>query len=216
MRNCFFAPTSRARSGSRHALDSVLNYNVVAAGAFVQYRRQVLDRKHDFKQVVVTYGGTNDLHQSNMQPIGWCLDAWTQGADGVLPWQTIGEINSWKKADSLSLFYPGEPAGQKEPIPSIRLKAYLRGEQDVEYLVLLAGAEKQSQRQLGQRVRRAISLNGVRKGTGFAGEDAGLIDFDSLRPQDAWALRCRVGEVLSAAMPPARKQLVQFGRRPAD
>ncbi len=167
----------------------------------------------EFGQIVIPYGGTNNLQQSNMQPVGWCLDSWTLGGDGVLPWQTIGDEGSWKKADELALFYPGEPAGQKQPIPSIRLKAYLRGEQDVEYLALLADVEKQSQLQMGRRIRQAIPLNAVRKGTGFAGEDAGLIDFDSLRPQDVWALRVRVGELLSAAHPAPQRQIVNFAAR---
>ncbi len=196
----------------RDALDGLLNYNVVGGDAFMRYRRLVLDRKREQGQIVIPYGGTNDLHQSNMQPVGWCLDAWTLGGDGVLPWQTIGNDDSWRKADALSLFYPGKPAGQEDPVPSVRLKAYLRGEQDVEYLVMLAQVERHSQIQLGRQVRQAISLQGVKKGTGFAGEDAGVIDFDALRPQDAWRLRVRIGELLSAAKPPARRQIVELGR----
>ncbi len=211
-RMLFRADISRPQ-WQRDALDGILDYNVVAGGAFARYRRLVLDRKREFGQIVIPYGGTNNLQQSNMQPVGWCLDSWTLGGDGVLPWQTIGNGDSWKKADELSLFYPGEPAGQKEPIPSIRLKAYLRGEQDVEYLALLADVQKQSQLQMGRRVRQAISLTAVRKGTGFAGEDAGVIDFDSLKPQEVWALRVRVGELLSAAHPPARRQIVELGRQ---
>jgi lysophospholipase L1-like esterase len=200
----------------RDAFDPVLDYNVVGGGAFNRYRRVVLDRKQKFGQVVVPYGGTNDLHQSNMQPVGWSLDAWTLGADGVLPWQTLGNDDSWKKADALSLFYPGGAAGQKEPVPSIRLKAYLRGEQDVEYLVLLAQTQKVSQLAMGRRVRGAITLDGVRKGTGFAGEDAGMIDFEKLKPQDAWALRTRIGGLLDAARPAPKRQLVDFAAPKRD
>ena len=153
----------------RDALDDVLDYNVVGGGAFRPVSRLVLERKRSLGQIVVRLRRHNDRHQSNMQPVGWCLDSWTLGGDGVLPWQTIGNDDSWKKADALSLFYPGEPAGQKEPIPSVRLKAVSRGEQDVEYLTLLAKVEKQSQLTLGRRVRKAITLAGVKKGTRFYG-----------------------------------------------
>jgi hypothetical protein len=172
-------------------------------------------RKRELGQVVMIYGSTNDPAASNMQPVGWCLDAWSRGADGVLPWQTVGDDAAWAKADPLALFYPGGPAGLDGPAPSVRLKAYLRGQQDVEYLTLLARLQKRSPLELGPAVRDALKLAGVRKGTGFTGgEDAGIIDFGNLKPQAAWALRVRVGEVLSAAKPPAERRLVDF-RTPA-
>jgi hypothetical protein len=184
---------------------------VVGGGAFRQYNRMVLDRKQQFGQIVIPYGGSNDPADSNVQPLAWCIDSWSLGGDGVLPWQTIGEGSSWKNADALSLFYPGKPAGLTEPVPSIRLKSYLRGEQDVEYLTILGMVEKQSRYLLGTRVRAALNLAGQRKGTGFtAGEDAGVIDFGSLRPQDLWALRMRIAAVLDAAHPPPSRKIVDF------
>ncbi|MDB5299821.1 MAG: hypothetical protein JWO87_1484 [Phycisphaerales bacterium] len=194
----------------RDSLDHVLDYNVVGGGAFRQFQRIVLDRKQQFGQIVIPYGGSNDPADSNVQPAAWCLDSWTLGGDGVLPWQTIGENDSWKKADALSLFYPGGPAGLPGPVPSIRLKSYLRGQQDVEYLTLLAIVEKQSRYLLGQRVRAVLPLAGEKHGTGFAGEDAGVIDFGRLRPQELWALRMRVGEALSAAHPERKSKLIDL------
>ena len=183
----------------RDLLDDVLNYNVVGGAAFHQYHRLVIDRKRQFHQTVIPYGTTNDPADSNMQPVGWCLDSWTLEGDGVLPWQVIGSPESWKHGEATCLFYPGDLVGSKEPIPSIRLKAYLRGEQDVEYLVLLAKHEHQSQRQLGQRVRNLLNLSARHKATGFtADEDAGVIEFANFKPQDAWRLRERIAAVLSA------------------
>lgn len=182
----------------RNVLDDVLNYNVVGGAAFHKYHRLVTDRKRQFHQVVIPYGTTNDPADSNMQPVGWCLDSWTLQGDGVLPWQVIGSEQSWKHGEDTCLFYPGRPVGSKQPIPSIRLKAYLRGEQDVEYLVLLARHEHQSQRQLGQRVRTLLKFSARQKGTQFTGdEDAGVTEVEDLKPQDAWKLRQRVGAVLS-------------------
>ncbi len=182
----------------RDVLDDVLNYNVIAGGAFHQYHRLVMDRKQKFGQIVMPYGTTNNPADSNVQPAGWCLDSWTLGGDGVLPWQVIGSGDAWKRASDTSLFYPGQSIGLKVPVPSIRLKAYLRGQQDVEYLVLLTKQEKQSQLTLGQRVRAALPIHAQRHDTGFIGdEDAGVMEFSSLRPQDLWALRMRVGRMLS-------------------
>ncbi|HEY2249818.1 MAG TPA: DNRLRE domain-containing protein [Planctomycetaceae bacterium] len=201
----------------RDALDHVLDYNVVAGGAFLKYHKRVLERKQQFGQIVVCYGSTNDIVQSNVQPAAWSVDSWLDGVDGVLPWQTIGNDASWANADTLSLFYPGGPAGLKEPVASARLKAYTRGQQDVEYLTLLARVEKQSQQELAPRVREILPLPRSREGTGFAGgEDAGRVDYGKIRPQDLWALRVRVGKLLSAAHPAPERKLVDFRTPPRD
>ncbi len=141
-----------------------------------------------------------------MQAVGWCLDAWSLGVDGVLPWQTIGRGESWTTADPLALFYPSRNGG--EPSPSIRLKAYRRGQQDVEYLTLLGQVQGEPRWAIGQRVREELKLAGERKTSG--GEDAGRVGYARLRPQDEWALRIRVGEALSAKHPAPKRQLVDL------
>jgi hypothetical protein len=126
----------------------------------------VTDRKRDLGQIVIEYGSTNAIDQSNMQPVGWCLDDWSLSADGVLPWQTIGTAESWRKADALSLFYPSEGPKPGRPAPSIRLKAYRRGQQDVEYLTLLSLATGEPRWAVGQRVREALHLVAERAARG--------------------------------------------------
>lgn len=190
----------------RDSLDSLLNYNVVSGGSFREYHRLVIDRKHRFGQVVVDYGTTNAIEESNVQPAGWCVNSWTLESDGVVPWQTIGTADSWKKGDALSLFYPGAFVGQKEPIASVRLKAYLRGQQDVEYYTLLMQTLQQPRWLVGQELRRLLNLSAQVKGTGVTNaEDAGRVEFTQLRPQDLWRVRVRIGNELSrrhAAAPP--------------
>lgn len=191
----------------RNTLDGLLDYNVVG-GAVRQYTRMVLNRKEANGEMVVEYGSSNALEDANLQAVGWCLDSWSLGLDGVLPWQTVGTAESWKKADSLALFYPGR--GSTAPIPSIRLKAYRRGQQDVEYLTLFGQVTEQPRWAVGQRVREALQLSGKRTGTGAGGEDAGQIRYDQLRPGALWALRTRIGEDLSNARPPFRRKLVDL------
>lgn len=187
----------------RDVLDDVLRYNVIGNGPFRKYHRIVMERKEAVErqgafQIVLDYGSTNAIENSNMQPVGWCLDSWSLGSNGVVPWQTIGNDNSWKHADQLSLFYPGRPIGQDKPVASIRLKAYRRGQQDTEYLELLAEKLHEPRWAIQQAVREALHLKGERRGTGFAGgEDAGIVTFDKLLPQDAWALRMQVAKAIS-------------------
>ncbi len=85
------------------------------------------------KPNVVEYGKANPIIKSNAIPAVWCLKAWLNGSKGILPWQTIGTEKSWKEADQNALFYPSE----KGPVPSLRLKCFTRGQQDVEYFHLL-------------------------------------------------------------------------------
>jgi hypothetical protein len=189
----------------RNTLDGLLDFNVVG-GSMRSYHRIVLDRKEAEGQVVIEYGTANAIESSNMQAVGWCLDAWSLGMDGVLPWQTIGRAESWTTADTLSLFYPSRTGG--EPTPSIRLKAYRRGQQDVEYLTMLGQLLGEPRWAIGERVFEALKLVGERKTSG--GEDAGRVDYSGLRPQDAWALRIKVGEDLSARHPAPKRRLVEL------
>lgn len=186
----------------RDTLDGLLGVNVVGS-AFRKYRRQVLDRRAGFGETVVEYGTSNRPDQSNIQPAAWCVDAWALGIDGVLPWQTIGNDQSWKQGDELSLFYP--PRGdQPGPVPSVRLKAYRRGQQDVEYLSLATERLGLPRWEVGQQVRQALGLDGTsargaRESTGNRGnEDAGRIAYGELRPQELDALR----KAIAQRMPP--------------
>jgi lysophospholipase L1-like esterase len=195
----------------RNALDGLLDYNVVG-GVVRKYPRLVLDRKEQNGEVVVDYGGSNAIDQSNLQPVGWSLDSWATGLDGVLPWQTVGEEEAWKRANTETLFYPARGPFGPDPLPSIRLKAYRRGQQDVEYLTLLAQTLNEPRWAVGQRVREALGLRGKHESAG--GDDAGAIQFRKLLPQDVWSLRVRLGQALSDAHPAARAKLVEL-RTPA-
>jgi hypothetical protein len=200
----------------RDSLDGLLDYHVVGS-AMRNYLDLVSERKRVFGEIVLEYGSTNPVEGSNLQPVGWCLDVWSLGADGVLPWQTIGRSESWDRADELALFYPAwnralrSGPGAGLPIPSIRLKAYRRGQQDVEYLTLWSSLNKEPRWAVGGRVRSALKLAGTRHSTGIAdAEDAGRIDYAHLRARDLWALRSAIGAALSQAHPTFQSKLVDF------
>ena len=196
----------------RNSLDHVLGYNVVGGGPLRRYHPLVMRRKEGFRQIVVDYGTTNPIEASNVQPVGWCLDSWTLGSDGVLPWQTIGRDGSWKQADQLALFYPGGPVGLEEPVPSVRLKAYRRGQQDVEYLQMWQNHRERARWAVRGAVLKSLKLKSQQEATGAAAseEDAGRVSFAELRPQDAWALRIRIAKTLSQLKPKPERRLRQW------
>jgi hypothetical protein len=107
------------------------------------------------------------------------------------------------------LFYPAPPGGDG-PVPSLRLKAFRRGQQDVEYLTLWTRAAGLPRWAVGEAVRQRLRLIGQRKGTGAGGEDAGEIQFANLRPRDLWQLRLAIGNDLSIRHPAAARRLVDF------
>jgi hypothetical protein len=105
--------------------------------------------------------------------------------------------------------YPGRNG--KTPVPSVRLKAFRRGQQDVEYLTLLSQSIGEPRWAIAERVREELKLFGQRGASGStAVEDAGLVRFDRLRPQDFWALRARFGEVLGSIHPVPKRRILEF------
>jgi len=189
-----------------------LNDFYVCSGVFRKYRRMILDRQRRNGMVIFEYGSSNPVEASNVQPAGWCVSAWCLGADGVLPWQTIGNDGSWANADECSLFYPGAKVGSAEPIPSVRLKAYRRGQQDVEYLTTLALELRVPRWAVGQAVQEQLRLvASAQKGPDVGGiEDAGRVTFRNLSPVALWELRTQVGGILSTPKPGLQRRLADL------
>ena len=84
------------------------------------------------------YATTNHPRESNVAMRAWCLRVWLKGGEGIVPWNTVRGAEAWNKAEPLSVFYVGSKFGKDKPFGSLRLKAYRRGQQDIEYLTLLA------------------------------------------------------------------------------
>lgn len=193
----------------RDSLDGLLDYNVVAGGPNRAYGSLVRQRKAREGQVVVEYGTANPLEANNQQAVGWSLAAWSRGADGVLPWQTIGKDKSWTEADPLSLFYPKGEKSPLGPVPSIRLKGFLRGQQDVEYIELWRAIHQSPREELAADL--AFMLEGAethRTARLAVGEDAGSAVFETLSPTTMATFRLALGRAISRLAPIAKPQPV--------
>lgn len=179
----------------RDVLDETLEVNVMGGDVFRNYHRMVLERKELFGQFLYTYGTTCKPEHGALQPVAWSWDAWTLGADGIVPWQTIGNADSWNKSDELSLFYPGRTKNESV-VPSQRLKAYRRGQQDVEYLIALQKVTKRPRWDIAQAVRREWILEP--KNRKSSGEDAGTLQYDGLTPEKLFEMRKKVAQAILA------------------
>ena len=150
------------------------------------------------------YGTANPIKTSNIQPTAWCLSAWSKDAMGVLPWQTIGNESSWKIADQTSLFYPHAEG----PKPSVRLKAFTRGQQDVEYLTIFCDVFKKPRYAVTGWLNKVIDLKGSVYRSSL--KDAGTAEFDILDTMDLWELRYRVGKMISDKGPKYKRALIDW------
>ncbi len=149
-----------------------------------------LDRVERDKLRVWVYGSSNHVEETNRTIHAWALDAYSKGATGVLPWQTIDRDGSaLKTADQLGLFIfekkPGET--HRTVHHSMRLKAYRRAQQDIEYLELLRKRRKLTRGELARFIRQYVNLEGsvVKR----YGADAGTASYEKLSPDGFTRLR---------------------------
>ena len=134
----------------------------------------------------------------------------------------------WRRVLCLGLFAPFAMAAEPGPeaptglfiphaggvVPSVRLKAFRRGQQDVEYLTLLSDAYKQPHYAVAGGVGRAVGLTGRVHKTSET--DAGTIRFDRADPVALWALRTGAGRMVSAKRPPYRRCVRPMPSPPRD
>jgi hypothetical protein len=188
----FRADVSRPQ-WQRDVLDGLVGVHVVGS-AFDTYPERVLERKRAGGERLMLYATANAVEASNVMPVAWCIDAWLKGADGVIPWQTIGRAASWKNGDAQALLYPPRDGGAGAPIASLRLKAFRRGQQDVDLLEALRRKHQVSRRELERRVRAFVDLRS--SWSGRDAEDAGALAYPHVTPRDLLALRCALWRAL--------------------
>lgn len=183
----------------RDLLDGVTSVEVVS-GVLRSYRERVIGRAGKFGNLVYMYGSANRIGTPNIMPAAWCVETWALGADGVVPWQTIGRADAWSKPDDLSIFYP-TPNG---PVPSLRLKSFRAGQQLAEYLTMFTVLSGESREAVGAAV---LAEPGLRAALEKKSEtDAGSSLFGAEAYRSLNALRLRLGTWLDARSPKPRER----------
>jgi hypothetical protein len=178
----------------RDLLDHCVNVEVVS-GVLRTYWPRVMRRAKDCGNLYYMYGGANALGTLNIANAAWCVESWALGADGVVPWNTIGRPESWKTPDELSVLYPTANG----PVPSLRLKTFRAGQQLVEYLTQYCAVSGESRDSVMTAVRAIPGLSAtlVKKNE----EDAGKSQFGAKTQPAIETLRMRLGAYLDAKAP---------------
>lgn len=186
----------------RDLLDGVSGVEVLG-GSLREYADRVAARKSRWGQMTLFYGSAA-APGNLIQPAAWSLEAWCLGADGVLPWQTIGTDESWRSKDPLALFYPA--AGG--PVPSLRLKSFRWAQQLIEYLTIHSAVSGAPRDALADAVRQAAGLRAKLVKTSET--DAGTSEYGSVTAATLTDLRDRLGRSLDRAAPAPRPQWHTF------
>lgn len=170
---------------------------VVSSSAFQNYRRLVTDRIQQDGLKAWVYGTSNHVHDSNRNIQAWALDAWRDGATGIVPWQTVDKSGkALKEADQLGIFiFDTQPDGEIQIRHSMRLKAYREAQQLIEYLNLLKTKRSWSQQQMRQFVSQYVQLKSEVITKNEA--DAGTSGFSRLSPIGLDSLKLAAAELLS-------------------
>lgn len=183
----------------RNLLDGVVTSEVVS-GALRTYRNRIMERAHRLGTFVSMYGSANPIGTSNVATAAWCVESWALGADGVVPWQTIGTPDAWKKPDDLAVFYQ-TPEG---PVPSLRLKAFRAGQQLVEYLTIYSVVSGDSRDAVGAAVLAEPGLRATMRKS--SDDDAGGSMFGLESHRSLVTLRHRIGSWLDTREFAARER----------
>jgi hypothetical protein len=175
----------------RDTLDGLLDLDVVA-GSYRQYPELVFGRGED----VWIYGGLPAPGGSGQTGVAWAIQSFLEGADGFLPWQTVGTSGAWTTPEDTALLLPPQKGMERRAHATLRLKSLRRGQQDVEILRLLLAKLKASREEVRTGVAEALGLRASFIKTSEA--DAGRLDYGSLDPDRFEVLRRAVLAALEA------------------
>ena len=193
----FRADISRPEWG-RDTLDRTVDLNV--SGALRDHRDLLEDFQARHNQTLWTYGSTPPSTQSAYAIDAQALDLFSRGVDGYVPWLVLGSEENWTTFAQTCVIYSGKPVGITGPVASLRLKAFRRGEQDVEILRLYAERKNLFDHD-PNRLRLAKILSAAipssRAASALDSQGAVVETLTDLHPEDFAALRAALVPLLA-------------------
>ncbi len=156
---------------------SLLSVSDMDAAAWALLRR----RQRADGAVLWLQGDALPMEDTTLEIGLTALRYFLEGADGWSIRDTVGRPENWTRASPSAVFYCGAPLGADRPMPSLRLKALRRAQQDIEYLLLLQDKMGWTREQLGDFAFRQVPA---------------LKEASTLTCKDVAALRHAVQELL--------------------
>ena len=132
----FRADISRPRWQSDW-LNGLLDRMYVNYKVFFKYSERIRKLKQEGQINFSVYGSLNDIGLSNQKTVLWCMRAYVEGADGVLPWQSLGGPKAFTIPDKNALIVDAREVLGIDWVVSLRVKALRRCQQNVELLAML-------------------------------------------------------------------------------
>ncbi len=177
----------------RDLMAGQIDVNCISPHFYDKNRFLMTDRRR-FGKSYWNYASTNHPRETNVSMRAWAWRVWLNGGDGLLPWNAVRGAAAWDRAEPLTVFYPGNKFGRREPFASLRLKAYRRGQQDIEYLVLLAQRAGWDRDAVTREV--AAELNLAADVSQVSDDDAGTQRFRNIRDEQLEGMRRRVAQAI--------------------
>jgi len=162
--------------------DGLMNI-IYLGGGGLHIPRLVRDTKLRAPTIMYAYGSCNRFGGSNWASAAWCLRAYANYCDGVLPWQSLGGSSALQRGDKSgsgqALIVDAGRHGRA--IASFRVHALRRGAQDCELLRLLQLEKGWSRDHIGLLVAQRVPLT-ARYKQAFE-DEAAAMTFGSLTGQ---------------------------------
>ncbi|MCE9584261.1 MAG: hypothetical protein K8T20_17380, partial [Planctomycetes bacterium] len=175
----------------REHLDGLVGIDVIG-GVYREYPELVFGRGED----VWTYGSVAAPGANGQSARAWCVQAFLDGCDGVVPWLAIGTQDAWSKPVDTALILPAKPGLPRAPYATLRLKMLRRGEQDAELLRLWLAKSGATRPEIRTGLAAFLGLAGEFQKS--SEDDAGHIDFSKLDAEQFEGLRRALLEALDA------------------
>jgi hypothetical protein len=175
----------------RGHLDGLVDLDVVS-GIYREHPGLVFRRGED----VWTYGSVAAPGANGQSARAWCVQAFLDGCDGVVPWQSIGRQDSWGTPEETALILPATPGLPRGPCATLRLKMLRRGAQDAELLRLWLAKSRASRAAIRAGLSGFLRLAGDFRRS--SAEDAGRTDHGRLDAEAFEGLRRAVLEALDS------------------
>lgn len=184
----------------REWYNGVLDLEVTGAGAF-------FGKSHSCEALrqrgihMYPYGSLNPIKDSNLNAEAWPVSVYLLGGEGLVPWDTIGRAPDQWKASATAILVPPPPGSPKDTpvVCSVRLKALRRGQQDVEYFVLLARQKGYDREQVATLVAGLLDLQGTTSERFL--DEAGETTFRNLTGEQFARVRAAVANRLGQKEP---------------